>query len=73
MYAKHGLTLKRDLKDQTWSWMLILSHPIFEEEERRKWEKELGFARDQVLVGIASHFLLQRDQATHKGRFEEIR
>ena len=53
--------------------MLILSHPVFGEEERRKREKELGFARDQVLVGFAPHFLLLRDQTTWKRRFEEAK
>ena len=50
----------------------FLSHPVFGEEERRKREKELGFPRDQVLVGFASHSLLLRDQATYKKRFEEV-
>ena len=53
--------------------MLILSHPVFGEEERRKREKELGFARDQVLVGFAPHFLLLRDLTTWKRRFEEAK
>ena len=52
--------------------MLILSHHVFGEEERRKREKEIGFARDQVLVGFAPHFLLLRDQATYTKRFIEI-
>ena len=37
----------------------------------KKGEK-LGLARDQVFVGLASHFLLLRDQATYKKRFEEV-
>ena len=49
-----------------------MSHPVFGEEKRRKMEKELGFARYQVLVGFVPHFLLLRDQATYKRRFEEI-
>ena len=52
--------------------MLILSHPVFGEEDRRKRGKELGFARDQVLVGFAPYLLLLRDQATYKRRFVEI-
>ena len=51
----------------------FLSHPVFGEEERKKREKKLRFARDQVLVRwFALHFLLLRDQATYKRRFEEI-
>ena len=33
-------------------------------------ESKLGFARSDF-GGIVSHFLLLRDQATWKGRFEE--
>ena len=36
-------------------------------------EKELGFARDQVLVGFAPHFLLLGDLTTGKRRFEEAK
>ena len=71
--AKHGLILKWDFKrPKVVFGSSLLSHPVFGEEERRKREKELGFARDQVLVGFAPHFLLLRDQATYKRRFEEI-
>ena len=71
--AKQGLMDLRNTKTKSGLWELIfLSHPVFGEEERRKREKELGFARDQVLVGFAPHFLLLRDQATYKRRFEEI-
>ena len=43
------------------------------EKGRRKREKELGFARDQVLVGLASHFLLLRDLTTWNKRLEEAK
>ena len=41
--------------------------------EEKKGERELGFARDQVLVSFASHFLLLRDLTTWKRRFEEAK
>ena len=72
--AKHGLTLKRDIKRPKWSkGSSIFSLPVFGEEERRKREKELGFAKDQVLDEFASHFLLLRDQATYKKIFKEAK
>ena len=39
--------------------------------ERKRGQKG-GEARDQVFGGNLSHFLLLRDQATYKRRFEEI-
>ena len=49
-----------------------MSNPVFGEGERRKWRRELGQEKDQVLVRSLSIFLLLRDQATYKRRFEEI-
>ena len=45
---------------------------FYGEGERRKGIRELGQEKDQALGGIVSHFLLLRDQATYKRRFEEI-
>ena len=41
-------------------------------EGEEKGEKKLGFGRDQALVGFGSHFFPLKDQATWKGRFEEV-
>ena len=49
-----------------------MSNSRFGEGERRKGRRNLGFARRSGLVGFASHFLLLRDQATHKNRLEEV-
>ena len=69
-----ALHLSGILKDQKWSLGAhLLRKPVFGEEERRKREKELGFARDQVLVGFASHFLLLRDLTAWKRRFEKAK
>ena len=69
-----ALHLRGILKDQKLSkGSSFFSLPVFGEEERRKREKEIRFVRDQVLDGFASHFLLLRDQATYKKRFEEAK
>ena len=44
----------------------------FGEGERRKGRRKLGQKKDQAFGGIVSYFLLLRDQATYKRRFEEI-
>ena len=45
---------------------------FFGRERGEKAKKRLWLGKYQVLGGIFSHFLLLRDQATYKGRFEEI-
>ena len=72
MQAKHGLTLKWDLKTKSGIRELIWSNPVLGEKERRKGRESYGLGEDQVLGGISSHFLLLRDQTTYKRRFEEI-
>ena len=41
-------------------------------EGAEKGEKKLGFGRDQALVGFGSRFFPLKDQATWKGRFEDV-
>ena len=61
------------LKTKRGLWELIFgAHPVFLREEEEKGEKKLGFGRDQALVGFGSRFFPLKDQATWKGRFEEI-
>ena len=62
-----------DLKTKMWSLGAHLSKShFFGKEREEKGEKRLRLGKYQVLDGISSHFLLLRDQATYKGRFEEI-
>ena len=49
-----------------------LSNPVFERRRGENGEKRLGLGKDQVLGGVSSYFLLRRDQAIYKRRFEEI-
>ena len=50
------------------------AHHVFGRgRKEKKREKELGFARDQVLVGFAPYFLLLRDLTNWKRRFEEAK
>ena len=62
----------RGFKDQKWSKGAHLSKSRFGREREEKREKRLGLGKDQVLGGISSHFLLLRDQATYKRKFEKI-
>ena len=62
----------RELKTKSGLRELILEQIPFLEKERRKGRRELGQEKDQALGEIVSHFLLLRDQATYKRRFEEI-
>ena len=69
-----ALHLSGILKDQKWSFGAhFLSQPIFKRRRGERGEKNWGLQEGVVLVGLASHFWLKRDQATYKGRFEEIR
>ena len=52
--------------------LILKSNPVFVREGEKKREKKLGFGRDQALVGFGSHFFLLKDQATWKGRFQEV-
>ena len=60
------------LKTKIWPKGAHLSKSCFGEKERRKGGEEAKAWKDQVIGGISSHFLLLRDQATYKRRFEEI-
>ena len=60
------------LKAKIWSKGAHLSKSRLERKRGEKGEKRLRLGKDQVLSGISSQFLLLRDQATYKGRFEEI-
>ena len=70
--AKHDLTLKGDLKNKRGLRELIWSNPVFGKEKVEKRERELGLGRTSSLGVIPSHFLLLRDQATYKRRFERF-
>ena len=51
---------------------LIKSKNVFGEKEEIKRGRSQGKENDQVFGGNTSHFLLLRDQATYKRRFEEV-
>ena len=46
---------------------------VFERRGGEKGGENLGLQRGVVLDGFASHFLLLRDQATYKKKFDEAK
>ena len=57
-------------KDQKWSKGAHFEQSRFWERKRGKMGEKLGFARMSDFGGSVSHFMLLRDQATWKRRFE---
>ena len=60
------------LKTKMWSKGAHLEQTRFGREREEKRGRELGLGRRSRFGVILSHFLLLRDQATYKRRFEEI-
>ena len=60
------------LKTKMWSKGAHLEQTCFGTEREEKKGRELGLGRRSSCGVILSHFLLLRDQAAYKRRFEEI-